>query len=274
MSNIIIEKQEIIKLLQAQFETIKNNNFNVYKDINFIIAEELQFNKIKDKSPDTIYMVVKFSPATFNFGQTTQNFTIEVLAEKNNIELSRMFLTEFVTAYNLSQSEDGKIVQAYTTPYVTTNFNYVYDGFRSVFSISGTLLISNTSNIYVESITYHYTEDGEEKSEEIDFLSFTDDTTNQLNSQPYGNTNGRTKSYATIQVYTFSIQTYSTNSQLIKDIIAARYGAISGANRDYKFSIKLKNNSGGFENWTFKCAGVHYQQEVAQLAIYSLTFTL
>lgn len=275
MGNVVIDKNEVVVLLHNQFDKIKSDNYNLYKDINFVIEDEMQFNKIKDKSPNTIYMVVKFSAATFNFGQTTQNFTIEVLTEQNSFELTQRFLIEYVTKYNLVQSADGKIVQAYTTPAITTNFNYVYDGFRSVLSINGTLLVVSQNNIYVEKLIYHYVDEkGVSQQEEVDFTSFVDDTTNQLNSQPYGNSNGRTKSYATIQTYTFSVNVYSVECQLIKDVIASRYLAESGANREFEFSLVLKNNISGFQNWIFKCAGIHYEQRLAQLSTYSFTFTL
>lgn len=147
MSNINLDFKEIMRTVENQFNDIiyKDSFYNGY----FVtVAEEQDFNKIMDKSPMHIYIVVKFLSASINYGQILLPITITAVSEDRKLDVCKRLLFEFADRNNLRISEDFTIKQFYTSPQVISNFEEIYDGYRSLFTLSGTFLINRNANPY------------------------------------------------------------------------------------------------------------------------------
>ena len=268
MSNINIDNQNIIDAITMQFLAIKNSN-DKYDGINFIVGNEQIFDRISKEY--NVYIVVKFGQSTVDFGQAILPLTLNILGLDNEINITQEFLNEYVNTYNRYTS--GGIMQLYTTPSVNLNFADIYDGYRSLFSIGGTFLVTeNTittlnSLQYKKSTTYY----------DIPVLSYSDHTDVNLNPQPYTNTNGFTKSYADFQTFGFSIATYPDfNNELIKDLWKFRFNKSSGAQQNTSFTLKgtFEGLLDGFTDWEFKCKSIEFNQKIGEIPVVVITFSL
>lgn len=268
MEKLKIEYSEIVNKIYSQFYTIRNTN-EKYKDMVFFVDDEQSFIKRGDTlNTKALYIVLKFGEATFNKVSSVIPLTFLVFGVGNDLELTREFLNDYVFKFNLSRENGIQFI--FSLPYVLSNFNEVGYDFRAMFSISGSLLVGNNSSIYVENIIY--TSKSGEKAL-IDIMDFSDDTTNSLNPQIYGNNFGRQKSYSTFQTYSFNISLYGVDNPLINDIMKSRFENRSSGNDDYVFSIKF-NNGAGFDDWTFKLKNVQFIQKLGNIPVFSLSFSL
>ena len=147
MNNINLDFKEIMRTVENQFNDIiyKDSFYNGY----FVtVAEEQDFNRILDKSPNHIYIVVKFLSASINFGQVLLPITITAVSEDRKLDVCKKLLFEYADRNNLILSNDETIKQFYTSPQVISNFEEIYDGYRSLFTLSGTFLINRNANPY------------------------------------------------------------------------------------------------------------------------------
>lgn len=170
MSDNIIQKEEIVNLIRNELTTVMEENYNLYKDYNVIIAVEQEFDKhakngLKDKN---IYIVLKFGAASINYGQTVLPVSFTVLSEQNKCDISFKLLTDFVNKYNLEINQDKTIRQVYESPSVSSNFNAVYEGYRSILTISAFFVISKNANFF----DFQYGIDDENVTIIYDFNSF------------------------------------------------------------------------------------------------------
>ena len=161
MSNLgknLIDIEKIIDLLEGQLGEVMADDEEYFSETRFVLSNEQQYVKESQRHKNTIYIVVKFMPATINFGQVVLPITLTAVSEHNNIEKCQRLLLDFSQYWNLKNIgiSDYSVFQIYSSPSITSNFNEVYDGFRSAFSMSGTFLISKNSN---ECILYYYTDD-------------------------------------------------------------------------------------------------------------------
>ena len=269
MKNVIVDKNKILDLLKNQFFNIMNKNPNLYNGISLIIADEVQFTKITDRDDTALYIVVKFGSATFNFGQTTQNITMSVITEKNHIDLAQLLLMEFVTEYNLKLSENGTTLQAYTTPVITSNFNYVYDGFRSVLYVTGTFLISeNTIRL---SVVNNYTdENGVEKTEDIEAISNILGFSNQLDPQAFYRTHNFTESVAKVATLTFSLTMFLVSDLDLLDKTISLMFKEKGINTPFNLTLNLGRHT---ITDNFRLSTAQINQDATSLPTITMTFT-
>lgn len=269
MENLKVNHNEIVDKIYAQFYQVKNNN-EKYDKIVFFVDDEQTFIKRGDAiNSRAIYIVLKFGEATFNKVSSVIPLTFLVFGVGNDIELTKDFLTDYTTMFNLSR--DGDIQFIFSSPYVLSNFNELGYDFRAMFTISSSLVIGSGNSIYVDYIEYE-NEKGEK--EKLEFIDFTDDTTNMLNPQIYGDNLGRSKSYGTSQSYLFSLSFYSVNNLLIRDVMTHRFSMEeSSANKDYIFSISFIGGF-GFSKWKFKLKNVNFTSKLGQIPVISIAFTL
>lgn len=263
MTNVKINHREIVDKIFVQFASIKAID-EKYSNLKFYVDDEQSFIKrgtINDRN--SIYIVVKFGEATLNSGSSVAPITLLVFGIGNDIELTQAFLQDYATNYNLAR--DDKMQFVFSSPYAMANFNETGYDFRALFSISGSILVGNTNSIFIDYIEY--------KGEKINIIDFNDDTTNNLNPQVYGNTYGRTKSYATFQSYTFCISIYALDNILARDILDVKYSNKNTSNKEFTFTLKF-NNGSGFTNWTFKLKNATFISKMGQLPVFSLTFAL
>ena len=286
--NVVIPYEDIIELIKEQFANIKENpseGFD-YSSINFVVSNEQMFMRIKDKKPNMIYIVVRFSSAAINFGQATLPLELSVLGEANNIKTTQDFLNDFVSRYNLNSADN--ITQLYMTPRAALNFNETYNEFRTLFSVTGTWVIGDNTIRMAELAYYPLGGVSGEKPEIIPVIAYNDSTENSLNPQPYPNTNGRTKSYGSFQTFAFSIVLYPDGSKkLIQKLFKLKFGTSSSHQNDsFVFQLKFDNMDLDFENtnthtpvnttakWTYKCKNVDFTQKIGEIPVLNSTFTL
>ena len=137
-----INYEEVVQLVRNNIASVMEDPY--YDGYDIEVTSEIQFLKKKEAYKNRIYIVIKFSPATIFFGQTVLSLTITALSEQNHLFVCQKLLSDYAHKFNLTFDGDN-IQQIYETPTVLLNFNEVYDGFRSVLSMSGTLEIGRAS---------------------------------------------------------------------------------------------------------------------------------
>lgn len=160
----LIEHNEVVNIVKNALLEIMDEDYYYYKDYNVILAKEQEFIKLKQAKPNAIYIVIKFGSASINFSQTVLPITLTAMSEQNKLDVCQKLLSDFVNKYNLETNEDSTIRQIYELPVVTSNFNKVFDGFRSILFVNGFFVISKNANFYeLESakndINYTYNEE-------------------------------------------------------------------------------------------------------------------
>lgn len=264
----MINVDTITELLIRQFAEIMAKDSDYYSAYHILFSNEQQFMKEQDREKGAIYIVVKFLPASLNFGQTILPITINAIAERNKIEVCQKLLLEYAQTYNLTNNEDLTIKQTYTSPAVSSNFNEIFDGFRSLFYMSGTFLISANSNpisVYVS---------GEESA--LDCITAALDFNVQLDTQPFFDTNNITKSIAKIGTLTLNFTSYLTDIEVINKVLAIATvdleKAPDGINTTFNFDIVFRNGY-ALKNVAFKLVNAAMEQNIGELPVIGLTFT-
>lgn len=140
-----LQIEKIINLLEIHFFEIMNGN-SYYKGKEIKISSEQQFVKEKERNPGKIYIVVKVGSTSLDFDQAILPITIVAISEKNSLEVCRNLLLDFVEKYNLQWTKQDGIREFWDTPAPISNFDEVYDGFRSTFYLTGSILISEGAN--------------------------------------------------------------------------------------------------------------------------------
>lgn len=266
----MIDYKEIMQLISEQFATIMSADAEYYNEYSIILSNEQQYIKSKNKDPNKIYIVVKFLNATLNFGQSVLPITMNALGESNKIEACQRLLLEYAQTFNLKNNADNTIKQTYTSPSSLSNFNTVYDGFRTLFYMSGTFLISKNTNP-LESLKF--IKDG--VNYEIEPISFQDSFDTQPDTQPFYNENNMTRSVVKVGTYTFVIHLYLTNTELLTQVLSiiardtTKYP--QGVNTTFMFEFTYKNGIVYKDN--FKIVNASKQQNIGELPMISLTFT-
>lgn len=281
MSNIVVNYTEVINLLRNEMEIVRRSDAR-YSDFKIVLEDERLLAKEKDRSPDTIYIQVKFGAASTNFGVAVLPFSLEVIGINQDTELTQELLTDFVNKYNNTPYND--YTQFFLTPVVSQNNIPIYEGYRSMFIVSATFIIDNQL-IKVDAIQF---KTGDNTFEDIGFISYTDSTEAQLDPQPYSNMYGRTKSYGSFQTFAFSIVTYPDSSKtLIQKLLKWKYDrTVSHTNETFVFKFKVRNMDLDYENSdennhepvdttseiVFQCKGVETNQKLGEQPVISATF--
>lgn len=271
----MIKVEQILELIGEQFDEIMATDSSFYSKYDVIITNEQQFIKKKDLKADAIYMVIKFLPATINFGQTILPITINCVSEQNKIEACQRLLLEYAQTYNLTTNENNDIKQVYTSPSNASNFNEMYVGFRSIFYMSGTFLISENSNQFE---LYYVTYDENENPVEtlVDCISNSFAFSNVTDSQPFFNTNNFAKSVGMYGIFTVNFTTYLTNVEImnrILDIVSIDLSSEpDGVNADFVFTLKFRNGKRISER-TFKLVNFSVEENIGELPIASVSFS-
>lgn len=155
---IELDFDEVLTLIQGQLYEYMYapENHEKYKGYNLVLSKEQQFMKLKDKDPNALYIVVKFGAADVVFGQTVLPATITALTEQNRLDAAYSLLYGYAQKYNLVRVNNNTINQVYESPTISSNFNPVYEGFRSIVTMSASFVIGKNSNDYT--VYYYYTE--------------------------------------------------------------------------------------------------------------------
>ena len=144
----LINFKYVIDLIKEEFEAVWATDPDFYSKFNFEISNEQFFVPDEDRAPNKIYMVIKFSPAQIDFGQNVMPLTIQAISESNGIKAAQRTLLEFAQFFNQQVLVRDKniIYQNFTAPNTISHFEVVYEGFRSVLIMAGTVLISSNIN--------------------------------------------------------------------------------------------------------------------------------
>lgn len=154
MNNIseedLVNFKYVMSIIEDQFEQVMQTDENYYKNYKFEISNEQFWVPEDDREANKIYIIIRFSPADIDYGQLIMPFTIQAISEENGLSAAQRLLLEYAQYFNLTIKKDdinNKIIyQSYTTPSVSSNYEIVYDGFRSIFMMSGSILLSKNIN--------------------------------------------------------------------------------------------------------------------------------
>lgn len=215
------------------------------KDLNFYVSLEQAFLKSTEKiDPNGVYVAIRFSRASINFGSSMCNVYLAILGTANKVKPTQLFFSAYASRYTNETILGNNTQQIWVTPNVQTNFNEFGQEFRNLYDVSGTLIIGNrTINVLNGVIIYKYGESAGDL-EEIPFMAFQDNFRNNLAPQPFGNTHGFAKSETNFSSYSFTISTYLLDTQLAADCMHAKGFELASAtgSAGQKKSNKLPND--------------------------------
>ena len=268
-----IEPKKILKLIKDQLEAIMLTDTSYYSKYKFEIVNEQYYVPDEEREPGRIYIVVRFLPADVDFGQDVVPITIQAVSECNCLQVTQRLLLEYAQLFNLKVRRDETnqlIYQNYTTPSVISNFETVYEGFRSILSMSGSIVLSKNINritaVYYDGDTltdvtalpatqgnydlirynnkiYKWDNEGwkEYGGEEIDFLNFTDHFDATPDTQPYFSNQNFTESVIKYGSYAFNISVFLTDDTLNNKVLSIK---VRNKPMNVNFYFKISYDNG------------------------------
>lgn len=256
----------IMETVRSQLSHTMASDPDYYSRCEIILSNEQQFVYSRDRKPNAVFIVLKALPAQTTFGQRVIPVTINAVAERNKIEMCQRLLNEFANTYNLENEdmEDGDsyhyVMQTYTTPAVSSNFNEIYDGYRSLFYMSGNFLISETANVYklvyigalVPTITNGFT------------IDVQNDTQAKFDSKDF------TKSRPMIGTLSITFTTHLVSTGITGDLIQ---NALVNKNINKTYPIVLSFKSGAGVSRSMRLVNMTCQQNAAEMPVASITMT-
>ena len=296
-----INYAEIIEIIkEGIFYVIDNDEMGAYDNLNILISNEQFFIRQREEgklSPNTIYIVVKFSPAAVDYGVTVLPVTILVMSEQNRCELCQRLLQDFTTMANMEMNSSSTIQQFYESPAVTSNFNELFEGFRSVLNVSSTFVISASANPF----TLEWYNPAEDENhavigwQEVYFINGNLGSNYQTNPKLFYTTNDFTRSITTMGTVTFNISSVLLTDEgfydeMLKYITkkneftidtkpssptylqkVSRSGDLIDINQKLIFKLTFKNNDSLTD--FFKLASIDIQQVLKKIPMITLVFT-
>lgn len=260
----MIGNDDIIYLIKKNLVSIVESDEEYYKGLKVFVTMEEQ--DVNEKERNAIYVVVKTQPATLTYAQVIMPITLSVVSEYNNINIAITLLGAFAERYHLEMNKEKTIKQYYTSPNVVSNYNSVFDGYRSLIYLSGTLVISENANY----LTVKY------KGKEVQAISCVLDGTIQLDTQATYSSENFTASVGKIGTLTLSIATYLIDNDLMNDVLAIalrdKEKAPSGFDTIFELDLIFKNGIKR-EKDKFKLASITTQQDINNVPMANLVFT-
>lgn len=211
-----IDYNKILFSIKDHFIEVMSSDewYDYFKGYRVQISRERQFIQQFQENQKTIYIVVKFGGATNYFGQTILPCTISALSEHNNITICQDLMSAVAIKFNLGKFVDG-IQEIYQTPEDALSFNEVYSGFRDVFNMNVTFVITN--GIAFQSLTYYY---GDGESETVPCVSQSMSYSASLDSKAFYSTKNFTTSVAKLGTLTCACSMYLfSTSKLLQDCL-------------------------------------------------------
>lgn len=258
---------EALKAIRRQFNEVIALDPTFYGGTEIIVSNEQQFVRERDRKADAIYAVVRFMPASVNYGVTVLPISINAVATQDRLEICQRLFYDYAQSYNLKEADGGAFKQVYTTPTVAANFADVWEGYRSVFFMSGTLLISEKANPIT--ITYTYEDNGQTKETQLEAITATAGFDTQLDTQATYSSDDFTESVPMIGTFTVSVVAYLTSDPLpakIVDIIESR-------DLNQSFALRVDFRNGASISGQFRLASWSMTQNIGELPTFSATFT-
>ena len=302
--NDLIKYAEIIERIKDQFLEVCSTDIDFYSKYDFEISNEQFYVPDEDRAPGKIYIVVKFQPASVDYGTFQIPITIQAISEANGLSAAQRLLLEYAQIWNLKKSkENGKLIyQYYQAPSVVSNFDMIYDGFRSVLVTTGTFFVSEGINLIglkyfkgetaktVDEIPHAYVADliqyGEEvyrwdedsdthyvlyEGEDVDVLNYSDTFSATPDTQPYYKSKNFTKTEVKYGTLSFNLTTFLTDDYFLNLILKIIY---KKEKLNYNFYFRMIQDNGITSDLTrYKLISCHREQNKAELPVVSMSFT-
>lgn len=272
----MIDEAKILNLIGVELQSILSSNVATFEKYSFEICNEQMFYK-KDlkNTKNTIFIVVKYYPATLNFGQILMPIQLDVVSEANKLEIAKRLMCAFAETYNLEFNDDYTIKQYYQSPSVLSNFNEIGFNYRSLLTMRGTLQISENSNL-IRSISLVGGTDLNPTYTDLGFITSNVSFDVQLETQSLYGEDNVTKSWARVGTLVLNFSIYLTNDEFCNTILYIisknTTGAPNGISTPFKLRVLFKNNIVILQE--FKLANATLQQNMGELPVINLTFTL
>lgn len=278
----MINQDEIVKTIQNQFYDLIYSDStltSLMKNYKINIDNEQSFLKGKiENVPNMIYMAIRFGGATFQYEQTAYPFTIIAMSEQNSINVCQRLLSAFAEKYNLNVSEDNQIRQYYVLPTDVENFNEVYNGYRSVFTMSGTFLICEGAR--VGELIYIQDDGTEWNVERLSKLANSDIQQDTQLFYEHSQNKGQTtkafvdygESISTFGTNSFNVTCYLKTNEFCDKVLDAYLGLNKGINTKFKF--KLDYGNGRTVTREYRLHNYSENEQIGELTVVSLTFAL
>ena len=256
MSNEIV-----LELIETNLLRLMADEF--YNGLELIVSKERVSDVSREVKKNRIYVVVQFLESGITAGHTIQPIQLLALTEHNNIVKVEALLRSFAEIYN-SKVTDSGITQYYLTPVMISAFNEVYDGYRGVYALNGTLLIAPANANALKNVEVW---NGSEW-ESIELLSSVVSLTVQLSPDTYINSGGKTRAHPIQKTLTVNLVFYLTNNYLCNKCIDMAFDSNFikfKFNFEYKFTI--------YEDIALELAEFTQNNQLGQLPIISVTLT-
>lgn len=298
-----IEIEKVIDLIKNQLDAVMSLDAEYYSQFKFEISNEQFYVPDEDREPGKIYIIVKFLPADIDFGQDVLPITIQAISEYNGLEAVQKLLLEYAQIFNLKvrRDEDNELIyQTYTTPSVISNFEAIYEGFRSVLVMSGSFLLSKNINrvnvvyfdgdsfsivnavpdayatdlIECDGSVYKWNGTGYEEynGEQIDLLNYSDTADITPDTQPYFENKNFTESIAKFGTFSFNISSFLISSKLINKVLKIRKRMIT-IDTNFYFKIMFDIEELSMPLLPFKHIHSSINQNKGELPSFVMAFT-
>lgn len=278
----LVTYDEILLLIKNELIETMEDKYDYFKNYEFVIDLEQNFIKNYDRENDNhkIFIVLSFGATAVTHGQIVLPVTFKALSEQNSIEVCQTLLTDFALKFNLKFNDEGTIRQVLETPSVSSNFELVHEGFRSVMTMSGTFIISNDINpTTVEFIPINKETGEDEEPIKIDVIAYNDTFTISTDSQPFTNSEiayNFSQSVGKYGTFTFVILVFLQDNEFLNKVLDVKYIDLdkepNGVDTSFKFNLIHKNGR-GFKGKIFKLVGANQSQPLAQHPTMAISFT-
>lgn len=295
--NKIDYEQVILMIKEGLANVIEQDEMGRYSKLNICISNEQFYIKQRDSEEglarDTVYMVVKFGSSTVDYGVTVLPLSIIAISEQNHCELCQRLLQDFTVTANMGYNNTESIQQFYESPAVNSNFNEMYEGFRSILTVSGSFVISESANPF----TLSWFDPESAKWQEVYFINGDIDANFQTDPKPFYSSNNYTRSINTLGTVTFNISSVllsdnafydkmldfiakknnytidldPTSSTYLKRVQKQNPDGVN-VNKDLIFKIKFKKSEQELID-IFKVANIKVQQVLKKIPMTTMVFT-
>ena len=256
--------KKINELIYANFRRLMNTN-ELYDDIELIVSNERNIETLKPKK-NRIIVVISYFESAITAGQTLMPVQLSILSEYNNIEKTQALLYAYAESYNTKDNADFTIKQFYLTPELVGAFNEYYDGYRGLYTMSGTLLISENMNALTEFAVF----DGN-KYVALDLISSRINFGIQVSPDTFIDLpTAHTFATALQGTLTVNIVLYQTDNFLFNDILGMIFADLP-IDRTYQCRFTYRKVS--YSNVNLQLVDYENANELASLPAVSLTFT-
>lgn len=263
--------QIVIDRITQEFQDILNSDVDTYTGYNVIITNERQFVKFKERKPKTIFIVIKLLEGSKDHGQQRQPYTLNAISEHNTLEVCQKMMLDFAETYNLTfelSNSQYAMRQTVNTPVASNNFSEIFDGFRSIFYLSGTFYIGVNSNPIVGIVI----QDENGLNEEIDFISSQLAFDAQPESQPFYGTNNFNRTVAKIATLSLGFTMYAVNTDFYNDAMDIVFNLDNNVNINKTYTIVISLKSGKTYSVPMKLVSASNVQELRDFPVSSFSF--